>query len=108
MPPAADNQHMAITKKAKPHAESWREAIRVHLSKVPEVDAVFVSVEDKTIHVYSVIEQFHKTNYKRLISRESRIEKAFPELSFEFHAWPHQGREPREAGPPNCELVYRG
>jgi hypothetical protein len=106
---------MAITKKAKPRkpsrpkklgAKDWRDALRLHLSKVPEVDAVFVRIGESTIHVYSVIDDIHKTNYKRLISREDQIEKAFPDISFEFHGWPHQGRDPREAGPPNCELVY--
>lgn len=105
---------MAITKKAKSRksgpkkqrAEDWRDAIRRHLSKVPEVDAVFVGIGESTIHIFSVIDDIHKTNYKRLISREDQIEKAFPDLAFEFHGWPHQGRDPREAGPPNCELVY--
>jgi hypothetical protein len=49
---------MAITKKAKspkpgarkPHARDWRDAIRLHLSKVPEVDAVFVSIGESTLH----------------------------------------------------------
>ena len=106
---------MAVTKKAKPRksrprtpeTKDWRAAIRRHLSKVPEVDAVYVTIEDGTVHVYSVIEEIHKTNYKRLINHETLIEKAFPETSFEFHAWPHQGRKSPEAWPSGSEQVYR-
>lgn len=100
---------MAATKKAKlrqaknlrrKRGRDWREALREHLSKVPGVDAVSVEIGERTIHVYSVIDDIHKTNYKRLMNREDQIERAFPELSFEFHGWPHQGRDPREASPP--------
>lgn len=84
----------------------WREAIRRHLAKVPEVDAVYVSTASATIHVYSVVESFHKIDYKRLIRQEDRVEKEFPEISFEFHTTAHQGRKPTRLSPYGRDLVF--
>jgi hypothetical protein len=105
---------MAITKKARPRnrgpkkplAKDWRDALRRHLSKVPEVDAVYVSTASATVHVYSYVEDFHTTNYRRLIRQEDRVEKEFPEISFEFHATAHQGRKPTGKEPNRSELIY--
>jgi DNA-binding Lrp family transcriptional regulator len=106
---------MAITKTPKTRnqgrptkspAKDWREAVRRHLSKVPEVDAVYVSTASATVHVYSVVEDFHSTNYKRLIRQEDRVEEEFPEISFEFHTRAHQGRKPTGKEPHASELVY--
>ena len=106
---------MAITKTAsprkaarpkKPRGKDWRDALRRHLAKAPEVDAVYVSTASATIHVYSVVESLHKTDYKRLIRLEDRIEKEFPEISFEFHTRAHQGRKPTGKEPYTSELVF--
>jgi hypothetical protein len=93
-------------KPSSPRRKDWRDAIRMHLAKVPEVDAVFACKENGTVHVYSVVENIRQTNYKRLLKQEGVIEKAFPSISFEFHTWVHQGREPSTSGPLFSELVY--
>src|SRR5438093_1455138 len=85
------------TKKTRPM--DWRDAIRLHLAKVAEVDAVFVSKENGTLHVYSVVHDFEDDFYEMLLKKESLIEKAFPRVSFEFHTRAHQGREPHFAAP---------
>src|SRR6266511_477795 len=103
---------MVVKKAAKPRkraavrAKNWREAIRFHLAKVREVDAVYVSTASGTVHVYSVVESFHKTDYPRLLREEDRIEKAFPEISFEFHTQAHQGRKPTGKEPYTSDLVF--
>ena len=94
------------SKPKTPRASDWRDAIRRHLAKVPEVDAVYVSTASATVHVYSVVESFHATDYKRLIRQEDRIEKEFPEISFEFHTRAHQGRKPTGKEPYTSELVF--
>jgi hypothetical protein len=96
-------------KSGKPKREptkDWRAAIRRHLSKVPEVDAVYVNTANATVHVYAVVEDLHDTNYKRLIRQEDRVEKEFPEIAFEFHATAHQGRKPTGTEPNTSELVF--
>ena len=82
-------------KKASARPKDWRDAIRFHLAKVPEVDAVYVLMDGNNVHGYSVVDDFHKTNYKRFIKHETLIEKAFPEMSFEFHTRVHRGRKPQ-------------
>ena len=89
-----------------PRPESWQDAIRLYLAKVPAVDAVFVNTASGTVHVYSIVERFQESTYKGLLRQEDRIEKAFPEISFEFHTRVHQGRKPTESGPWGSELVY--
>jgi len=94
------------TKPKAPKAKDWRDAIRVHLAKAPGVDAVFVCAENGTIHVYSVVKELREPYYKGLLHQEDLIENAFPDVSFEFHTWVHQGREPSKSGPLFSELVY--
>ena len=94
------------TKPRTSRAKDWREAIRLHLAKAPWVDAVFVGTENDTVHVYSVVKDLRDKYYEGLLKQENAIEKAFPEISFEFHTWVHQGREPSTSGPPFTELVY--
>ena len=106
---------MIVKKKTKPRkapkpktqsAKNWRDAIRLHLAKVPAVDAVFVSPAGDTIHVYSVVEKFDDESCEQLMKQEAKVEKAFPKVSFEFHTRVHQGRNPSESGPWGSELVY--
>lgn len=96
-------------KSSKPRAsraKDWRDALRAHLAKAPGVDAVFVNTMSDTIHVYSIVKQLREKYFKGLYRQEGLIEKAFPEISFEFHTRAHQGRNPSESGPWGSELVY--
>jgi hypothetical protein len=94
------------SKAKKPRATDWREALRRHLSKVPEVDAVFVNKENNTIHVYSVMKELNDDFYEELIKQENKVEKAFRTLPLEFHACAHQGRAPHYAVPFDAERVF--
>jgi hypothetical protein len=93
-------------RKASASPKDWRDALRLHLAKVPTVDAVFVNTASDTVHVYSVVKEHRERYLKGLLRQEDVVEKAFPEVSFEFHTWVHQGREPSQSGPPFSELVY--
>jgi hypothetical protein len=104
-----------LAKKSKPRkpptskptrAKDWRDAIRLHLAKVPTVDAVFVNTASDTVHVYSIVERFRDESCGELMAQEAKVEKAFPKISFEFHTRAHQGRNPSESGPWGSELVY--
>ena len=106
---------MIVKKKTKPRktskprtrrAKDWREAIRLHLAKTPWVDAVFAATDNGTVHVYSVVKELREKYYEGLLKQETALEKAFPEVSFEFHTWVNQGRQPSKSGPPFTELVY--
>lgn len=93
-------------KPGKPRPKNWQDAIRLHLSRVPAVDAVFACKENGTVHLYSVVHDFEDSIYELLLKKESLIEKAFPRVSFEFHTRAHQGREPHYAAPWDAELVF--
>lgn len=105
---------MIVKKKTKPGKASklktpptdWRAAIRVHFAKVPEVDAVYVSTASATVHVYAVVASLRDTDYKRLMRQEDRIEKEYPEISFEFHATAHEGKKPTGKESHTSELVF--
>jgi hypothetical protein len=110
------NRHLkAVAKKSKPkrpskkattRSKDWRDALRLHLAKVPTVDAVFVNDASGTVHVYSVVKKFEDDSCAQLMKEETRVEGAFPNVSFEFHTRRHQGRNPKESGPWGSELVY--
>jgi hypothetical protein len=88
------------------HLKNWRDALGIHLAEVPEIDGVFVTEDNNVIHVYSVVSEFSDRPYKRLLKKESRIEKDFPNIAFEFHTRAHQGREPHFAVPYDAEQVF--
>jgi hypothetical protein len=90
--------------RAKP--KSWRDAVRLHLSKVPTVDAVFVKEGNETVHVSSLVKEHRDKYYRGLYRQEQQVMDEFPEISFEFHTWAHQGRDPSKPGPWGTELVY--
>lgn len=103
---AKQNKAKKPSRKASARPKDWRDAIRLYLSKVPTVDAVFVNTANGTVHVYSVVREHRERHVKGLLRQEDVIEQAFPEMSFEFHTWVHQGRQPSQSGPPFSELVY--
>jgi hypothetical protein len=86
--------------------KTWQAAIGLHLAKVPEVDAVFVSTGKGTIHVYSVVEDIKEDFYDQLLKEENLIEKEFPGVEFEFHTRAHQGRKPTGDEEFSSELVF--
>ena len=103
---------MVVKKLTKPRqrtaarSKDWRDALRLHLAKVPEVDAVYVNTASATVHVYAIVEDFHATDYNRLMRQEDRIEREFPEISFEFHTRAHRGKKPTGKEPHTSELVF--
>lgn len=104
---------MAVTRKTRPKQKptlarpaSWQSAVRLHFAKIPEVDAVFVTADNKVVHVFSVVHDFDESIYGRLLKKERRIEKEFPEVECEFHLRAHQGRKPHLAAPFGAEAVF--
>ena len=86
---------------------SRADVIRSILSKIREIDAVFVVTDDaNVVHVFSVVKEFQSNIYDKLLKRERAIEKHLPHLAFEFHVRAHQGWPPAQAAPIEAELVY--
>jgi hypothetical protein len=78
-----------------------------HLSKLPEIDAVFTWTDDcDVVHVYSVVHDFQSKFYDKLMKKERLVERDFPEIPFEFHVRAHQGRKPERAVPVGSEPVF--
>ena len=94
----------AVVNKRPP---SCKDVIRRSLSKLHEIDAVFLLPDDaNTFHVFTVVRDFKAKLYDGLLKKERAIEKKFPEIAFEFHVRAHQGRTPAQAVPFEAELVY--
>ncbi len=89
------------------HPKDWPEAIRLHLAKVRSVDAVSQPWRAEPFTCISVVKELREKYYEELLKQENVIEKMYPEISFEFRTWVHQGREPSKSGPPFTELVYQ-
>jgi hypothetical protein len=118
------SQLKSVSKDAKAHSSNGaRTAIHVphkatllpygraicrHFSRVREVDAVFVSLDDDgLVHVYSVVPEYRNNLYGKLLKQERRIEGEFAELNFEFHVRAHQGREVVRAVPFGSQLLFK-
>lgn len=101
--PKAGNGSTLVVKRSA----SCAGVIRRALSKIPEIDAVFVLRDDANIiHVFSVVREFRSRIYDRLLKKERALEKALPESALELHVRAHQGREPAQSVPFEAELVY--
>jgi hypothetical protein len=93
-------------KTAPPRPKSWQDAVNLHFVKIPEIDAVFTASDNNVVHVFSVVREFKDSVYDKLLKKERLIEKAFPEISFEYHVRAHQGRKPSLAVPFGAEAVF--
>lgn len=91
----------------KDQTRPFAQFIGRRLSSVKEVDAIFIAAnEERVVHVYSVVRDFHADVYDELLKQEKRIEKKFPEARFDFHLRAHQGREPHLAVPADSRLLF--
>jgi len=102
---------MSVVKKNKPKLtstalRSWPAYVCRLFASISEIDAIFASADNSAIHLYSVVREFDESLYGRLLKKEGRLEKEFPELSFDFHVRAHQGRKPYLAVPFGAELVF--
>jgi hypothetical protein len=92
---------------AMKRARSRADVIGRTLSKMPEIDAVFLLNEDgNVVHVFSVVREFESKIYDKLLKKERAIEKGLPEIALEFHVRAHQGRAPAQSVPFEAKLVY--
>jgi hypothetical protein len=86
---------------------SCEDVIHRALSKMPEIDAVFILTDDaNVVHVFSVVREFQSKLYDKLLKKERAIEQSLPQITFEFHVRAHQGRAPAQSVPFDAELVY--
>ena len=87
--------------------DSYEGLVARQLSNIPSIEAVFVYEDDDgLVHVYSVVPDFSFDLYKKLHSRERKIEKEFPEATFDFHVRAHQGRKADQAVPIEARAVF--
>ena len=86
--------------------DSLTESIKRHLSHIPGIDAIYLSIANGIVHVYSVAADYTERVYGPLTAQERLIEMDFPAVQFDFHLRAHQGREPAEAVPTESELVF--
>ena len=94
-------------KTANSQAQPYHTSINRHLSKLPEIDAVYTWSDDSgVIQVYSVVQDFQSSIYENLLKKERLVEKDFPEISFDFHVRAHQGRRPECAVPVGAVTVF--
>ena len=87
-------------------AADWRDTLRRRLTRVPEIEAIFVVQSGGTIHVFTVMAEHISEAYDPLMKQESLVEKDHPALFFDFHTGVHQGRPPHRAVPYGAEMVY--
>jgi hypothetical protein len=87
-------------------AADWRESLRRRLTKVPEVEGIFIVKSGGTVHVFTVMEDHVSEAYGPLMKQESLVEKDHPSVYFDFHTRVHQGRPPHQAVPYGAEMVF--
>ncbi len=106
MPRTATKPNNGRTAPLKRRA-SCNDVVRRVLSKIREIDAVFLLSSDAdVVHVFTVVREFRSSFYDALLKSERAIEKNFPLIAFDFHVRAHQGREPAQAVPFEAKLVY--
>lgn len=96
-----------VAKKVRslPSDECHEDTLRTRLSKVSEVDAVYVEEENGVVHVYSIVRDLGDF-YDKLMAQERAVAKAWPQIRFDFHVRVHQCRQPSQAAPPFARSIY--
>lgn len=99
--------HSAIRDRQKAARLPYELAISRRLSRIREIDAVFVTLDDdRLVHIYSVVPEYRDDLYGKLLKQEGLVEGEFPGLNFEFHLRAHQGRKPGQAVPFGSQLLF--
>ena len=62
---------------------------------IPEVQAVFVLSQDKTLYVWSVVPERDHSVYRKIYAKEKDIIEQFDGVDFEFNIVSSRGRDPR-------------
>ena len=84
----------------------WRGSLRRRLTKVREIDGIFVVKEGAVVHVFTVMEDHQSDIYGTLMKQERLVEKDHPSIEFDLHTRLHQGRPPHRAVPYGAEKVF--
>ncbi|HML18815.1 MAG TPA: hypothetical protein VK419_17410 [Bryobacteraceae bacterium] len=62
------------------------------MSLVPEVEAVYVSAENRTLHVWIVVDEFERRTREKIYERETAIIDEFGAYDFGFNILSRRGR----------------
>jgi hypothetical protein len=81
-------------------------SVRLHLSRIGQIEAAYVSKEDDTFHIYSVMREYRPAIYSRLMKQEDLVEKDFPGVKLDFHTRASQGRDPSLAVPFGSQCAF--
>lgn len=74
---------------------------------VPEVEAVFVSIEENVLHVWSVVPERDRTVYRKIYAAEKDLIQRFQHVGFDFNVISSGGKNPRTLlRDPGLELAY--
>jgi hypothetical protein len=77
------------------------------LSKVHEIEAVFVATdEDGICHVYSVVDQHNPEVALKIMTQEDKIQELFPTMLFNFRVRAAQGRTSSQAVPIHSQPLF--
>jgi hypothetical protein len=72
---------------------SLKELLGREMSLIPEVDAVYVSREERTYHVWVVIDQCDRSIREKIYQREMSIITEFGSYEFDFNILSRRGRD---------------
>jgi hypothetical protein len=81
-------------------------AFRIGYS-VPEVSAVFVSRDNRALHVWSVVPEYSRDLYRRIYAKEKEIISEFEHIDFDFNVVASHDRDPKALVTDECvQLAY--
>ena len=86
---------------------SLRNMIALEIGGVPEVDAIFTQMEDRVLHVWTVIRDASRTARRAVYAREQIIVDRTGHLDFDFNVINGNGVDPRTMfRDPGFELAF--
>jgi len=72
-----------------------RDSIAFEIGAVPEVLAVFASVQDRVCYVWTIVNASDQEIRKRIYGKEKVLIGRFGQLDFEFNVMPSCGQNPK-------------
>jgi hypothetical protein len=83
-----------------------RDSVALKIGSVPEVQAVFATLDNKTLHVWSVVPEHDSRVYRSIYAKEKEIIRQFGWIDFDFNVVPSRGKDPREMLSQTAEIAF--
>jgi hypothetical protein len=87
-------------------AEALIAALVEHLSRIPEVEGIYLLREDAAFGVWTIIKAFDRQVRRRIYEREAVLIDSFPRTPFDFHVVARENMRLETIAPSGGTIIF--